>query len=88
MSKIISPQVNKQFITLLNSGKKRILIVDDEPDITLTIRIALGSTGLYEVYTFNEPLRALANFKVHSYDLVITDIKMPKMNGIAIFAKR
>jgi hypothetical protein len=39
MSKIISPQVNKQIITILNSGKKRILIVDDEPDITLTIRI-------------------------------------------------
>ncbi|HET7344710.1 MAG TPA: response regulator, partial [Nitrososphaeraceae archaeon] len=37
--------------------------------------------GLYEVYTFNEPLKALANFKAHSYDLVITDIKMPTMNG-------
>ena len=81
MSKIISPQVNKQFITLLNSGKKRILIVDDEPDITLTFKIALESNGSYEVYTFNEPLKALANFKAHSYDLVITDIKMPKMNG-------
>ena len=33
------------------------------------------------MYAFNEPLKALANFKVHSYDLVITDIKMPKMNG-------
>jgi hypothetical protein len=49
MSKIISPQVNKQFITLLNSGKKRILIVDDEPDITLTFKIALESNGSYEV---------------------------------------
>jgi len=77
MSKIISPQVNKQIITILNSGKKRILIVDDEPDITLTIRIALESTGLYEVYTFNEPLKALANFKAHSYDLVIdNDVKI------------
>jgi len=38
MSKIISTQVNKQFITILNSGKKRILIVDDEPDITLERR--------------------------------------------------
>jgi DNA-binding NtrC family response regulator len=66
MSKIISPQVNKQFITLLNSGKKRILIVDDEPDITLTFKIALESNGSYEVYTFNEPLKALSNFKAHS----------------------
>jgi CheY-like chemotaxis protein len=81
MSKIIALQVNRQIITILNSSKKRILIVDDEPDITLTFNIALESTGLYEVYTFNEPLKALANFKVYSYDLVITDIKMPTMNG-------
>ena len=33
------------------------------------------------VYAFNEPLEALTNFKVHAYDLVITDIKMPKMDG-------
>jgi two-component system, OmpR family, response regulator ChvI len=84
MSKIIitTLQANKQIITTIsNNSKKGILIVDDEPDITLTFKIALESTGLYEVYTFNEPLNALANFKVHSYDLVITDIKMPKMNG-------
>jgi response regulator RpfG family c-di-GMP phosphodiesterase len=82
MSKIITPQANKQIITiLLNSSKKRILIVDDEPDITLTFKIALESTGLYEVYAFNEPLKALANFKAGSYDLVITYIKMPTMNG-------
>jgi len=82
MSKIITPQANKQIITiLLNNSKKRILIVDDEPDITLTFKITLESTGLYEVYAFNEPLKALANFKAHSYDLVITDIKMPTMNG-------
>src|SRR6187200_1894193 len=83
MNKIITTlQANKQIITTIsNSSKKRILIVDDEPDITLTFKMALESTGLYEVYTFNEPLKALANFKAGSYELVITDIKMPKMNG-------
>ena len=83
MNKIITTlQANKQIITTIsNSSKKRILIVDDEPDITLTFKIALESTGLYEVYTFNEPLKALANFRARSYDLVITDIKMPTMNG-------
>ena len=45
MSKIITPQANfKQIITISNSSKKRILIVDDEPDITF--KIALESTGL------------------------------------------
>jgi DNA-binding NtrC family response regulator len=78
MNKMITLQDNKQIITVLNSTKKRVLIVDGEPDITLTFKIAVESTGLYEVYTFHEPLKALANFRVHPYDLVITDIKMPK----------
>jgi PleD family two-component response regulator len=66
MNKTTTLQANNQIIilTTLNSSiKKRILRVDDEPDITLTFKIALHSTGLFEVYTFNEPLQALANFK-------------------------
>lgn len=85
MNKTTTLQANNQIIisTTLNSSiKKRILLVDDdEPDITLTFKIALHSTGLFEVYTFNEPLQALANFKSGFYHLVLTDIKMPKMNG-------
>jgi two-component system, OmpR family, response regulator ChvI len=82
MSKITTLQDNnKQIISTSKYGKKSIMIVDDEPDITLTFKIALESTGLYDVYAFNEPSKALANFKAHFYDLVISDIKMPKMNG-------
>jgi two-component system, OmpR family, response regulator ChvI len=84
MNKTTILQDNNQIIilTTLNSSiKKRILLVDDEPDITLTFKIALESTGLFEVYTFNESLQALANFKSGFYHLVLTDIKMPKMNG-------
>jgi len=85
MNKTTTLQANNQIIilTTLNSSiKKRILLVDDdEPDITLTFKIALHSTGLFGVYAFNEPLQALANFKSGFYHLVLTDIKMPKMNG-------
>jgi len=84
MNKTTTLQANNQIIilTTLNSSiKKRILFVDDEPGITLTFKIALHSTGLFEVYTFNEPLQALANFKSGFYHLVFTDIKMPKMNS-------
>jgi response regulator RpfG family c-di-GMP phosphodiesterase len=87
MSKTITLQANKQIITISNSSKKRILIVDDEPDITLTFKVVLEGTGLYDVYTFNEPLIALANFKLHYYHPVITDIKMPKMNGCGFCQK-
>jgi CheY-like chemotaxis protein len=84
INKTTTLQANNQIIilTTLNSSiKKRILLVDDEPDITLTFKIALESTGLFAVYTFNEALQALANFKSGFYHLVLTDIRMPKMNG-------
>ena len=42
--------------------KRKVLIVDDEPDITLTLRIGLEDNG-FEVYTFNNPIEALSNFK-------------------------
>jgi DNA-binding response OmpR family regulator len=74
-------------INIVSSNKKRILLVDDEPDITLTYKMALESSGLFEVYTFNEPLKAVVNFRVHFYDLVISDIKMPNMNGF-IFCRK
>ena len=83
MNNAITSQANNQIITTIvnKRSKKRLLIIDDEPDITLTFKISLESTGLFEVYTFDEPLKALANFKAHFYDLVLTDIKMPKMTG-------
>ena len=68
MNKTNLIQANNQIIiltTLNNSStKKRILLVDDEPDITLTFKIALHSTGLFEVYTFNDPLTSISKFQV------------------------
>jgi hypothetical protein len=69
MNKTTTLQDNNQIIilTTLNSSIKKRILLDDEPDITLTFKIALHSTGLFEVYTFNEPLQALANFKSGFY---------------------
>jgi hypothetical protein len=51
MNKIITLQDNEQIRTISSdTAKKRILIVDDEPDITLTFKIVLENTGLYDVY--------------------------------------
>jgi CheY-like chemotaxis protein len=63
----------------------RILIVDDDPDITLTFSIGLEDGG-FEVSTYNDPLDALANFKSF-YDLLLVDINMPKMNGFELCTK-
>jgi DNA-binding NtrC family response regulator len=51
-------------------GKKRILVVDDESDITLTLYSVLQESG-FEVAFFNDSLLALRSFKPHYYDLLI-----------------
>ena len=66
--------------------KKRILLIDDESDITATLSIALEDYG-FEVDSYNNPLAALSNFKLKYYDLAILDIKMPEMNGFELFGK-
>ena len=65
-------------------GKKKILVVDDDPDITLTLHTILQESG-FEVVFFNDPLLALRSFKPHYYDLVILDISMPEMNGFELY---
>jgi CheY-like chemotaxis protein len=64
---------------------KRILIVDDEPDITFTLRIILEENGFTEVDVYNEPLLALQNFKSRVYSLLITDVAMPRMDGFELY---
>ena len=67
-------------------GKKRILIVDDESDITESFGISLEDSG-FEVDKFNDPGIALASFKPNVYNLLILDIKMPKMDGFELYDK-
>jgi CheY-like chemotaxis protein len=66
--------------------KKRICIVDDEPDIILLCKLVLEDAG-FNVYTFTDSLQALSNFKPNFYDLVILDIKMPNMDGFELCKK-
>jgi DNA-binding NtrC family response regulator len=66
---------------------KRILIVDDEPDVTFTLKKGLENNGMFEVDAFNDPLEALSNFKPDYYDFMLIDIKMPKINGYDLYNK-
>jgi two-component system catabolic regulation response regulator CreB/two-component system response regulator ChvI len=68
-------------------AKRRILAVDDEPDITLTVETGLEGTGIFEVHTFNDPEIALSNFKPDMYDLALLDMRMPKMYGHELYDK-
>jgi two-component SAPR family response regulator len=71
---------------------KRILIVDDEEDITLAFKVGIEDSNTYtnrkiEVYASNNPVTALSEFKPNFYDLLLVDIEMPHMNGFELSEK-
>ena len=67
-----------------HQGQKRILVVDDEPDLTQVSRLALEYHG-FKVDSFNDPHLALSKYRPGLYDLVILDIKMPNMDGFELY---
>jgi CheY-like chemotaxis protein len=73
---------------------KRILIVDDETDVTITFKAVIEESNdnndvgkKIEVYTSNNPVVALSEFKPNFYDLLLADINMPYMNGFELCEK-
>ena len=63
--------------------RPHILVVDDEPQITRVLRTSLGAQG-YEIRVANDGETALEIVKDFVPDLVITDLAMPRMNGIEL----
>ncbi|MFY9565554.1 MAG: response regulator [Nitrososphaeraceae archaeon] len=66
---------------------RKIIMVDDEPDINLTIKKALEDNGFFQVDTFNDADSALVTFKPEVYDLALLDIKMPGTSGFQLWRK-
>ncbi|MBV8215006.1 MAG: response regulator [Verrucomicrobia bacterium] len=64
---------------------KRILIVDDEPNVRLNYRITLELEG-YQVDETGLSTEALKKAKVDKFDLVILDMRMPRMGGLDLLA--
>jgi DNA-binding response OmpR family regulator len=63
---------------------KRIAVVDDEPDITNVLKKGLERHG-FAVDIFNDPHAALASFQPKYYDLMIIDIRKPRINGFDLY---
>ena len=63
---------------------KRILVVDDEYDISLTIKVVLEENG-FKVDSFTDAFEALENFSTGLYDLAIVDVIMPEMDGFGLY---
>jgi two-component SAPR family response regulator len=74
---------------------KKILIVDDDEDVTITFKAAIEDSNKnhnyadrrIEVYTSNNPVEALSEFKPNFYDLLLVDINMPLLNGFELSEK-
>jgi DNA-binding response OmpR family regulator len=69
------------------TGTRKIIMVDDEPDINLTIKKALEENGFFQVDTFNDADSALVTFKPEVYDLALLDIRMPGTSGFQLWRK-
>ena len=69
----------------MESDKKRILIIDDDPDITITISKVLEQNG-FKTDTYTDAVLGYENFRRGQYDLVILDIKMPE-DGFHLYQK-
>ena len=63
---------------------KRILVVDDNPDIVLTLRVGLESDPTMQVFGFDNPVTALVEFKPNFYDLLLIDVNMPLLDGFQL----
>ncbi len=67
----------------MEQPKSKILVVDDEPNVLLTVQAILQQEG-YEVDAVNDGAGALAVIRERHYDLVLTDLKMPGLDGFAV----
>jgi DNA-binding response OmpR family regulator len=72
----------------LHNQHKRILVVDDNSDICLTLQIGLeNGDATMQVYSYDNPVKALADFEANFYDLLLVDVNMPLMNGFELCQK-
>ena len=72
--------------TAVEKKKFRVMIVDDEQDITAIFKIGLERHE-FVVTTYNDSVQALSDFRPGKYDLLILDIRMPGLNGFELYQK-
>jgi|SRR5215831_3201279 len=81
-------------LTKERTQRKRILIVDDDADVTITFKAGIEDSNndndpstRIDVHTSNNPVVVLSEFKPNFYDLLLVDINMPYMNGFELCEK-
>ncbi len=71
---------------MYTKNNKKIMIIDDDKDITNFFSIFLEYNG-YSVDAYTNPLKAFNNFRKNSHDLIVLDLKIPKMDGMTLYHK-
>jgi two-component system, OmpR family, alkaline phosphatase synthesis response regulator PhoP len=82
----IQKQHLKKQEEVLCGEKRRILVVDDEPDACLTYQIVLEDAG-FECKSYTNSVKALQEFRARYYDLILVDVMMPILNGFELCKK-
>jgi two-component system response regulator ChvI len=85
-SQRISTSISSKNNSAPTIEKRRILVVDDDPDIANLYKLSLESDG-FIVSSFNDPMLVLSTYKAGAYDLLLLDIRMPHMNGFELYQK-
>jgi DNA-binding response OmpR family regulator len=65
---------------------KNVIVIDDQEDITRSLKNALEKEGL-QVTVYNDAIKAISDFKAGHFNLVIVDIRMPGINGFDVYEK-
>ena len=71
---------------LKRRSKKRVLLVDDEPDVCMVYQIVLQMAG-YDCVYYTDSVKALNEFAPSYYDLILLDVKMPILDGFELHKK-
>ena len=66
-----------------NNASKKILIVDDEPEMRIALETTLQREN-YQLVCAEDCKQALEQFENQVFDLVLTDVRMPKLNGLEL----
>jgi DNA-binding response OmpR family regulator len=67
-------------------NRKKVMLVDDEEDISLLFKDGLEMYGQYEVDVYSNARESIDNFKPDFYDIILIDIVMPNMNGLEFYS--
>ncbi|NBW40786.1 response regulator [bacterium] len=71
----------------LDQQKKKLLLIDDEEGVLQALSLLLGALG-HQVFPFSDPVKALQEVTAISPDWIITDLRMPEIDGFGVIEKR